>query len=326
MARSVFWFIGALTLAREKKIFEWLVGEHELKSVAKSHRVTLSNRLARVLRCMIAGFLAFMIVLNTGAFGTEYPSSPPNVYTQHEEIITQPERSGEWLGYSELPNHTKSQHYQDLYNWTNMKIPPGTWLDKILIEFTKGWSTMRTEDGRRFSPGELRWQIVGDINRWVNDSIRYKRTPWRTPLDVFTQLLTLKDKHVMYGDCKEYALVKIVILRSLGFKPEDLNILVGYIPLRHNPGEAPGMYDHAIVGVRVGTDDNPNYWVFLDINPPKLKGEDMLRNPSNTEAFFFPLVRMTNKGAFNLFHEKGKYDWDIKPEDVTQQRYLNLVE
>ena len=47
----------------------------------------------------------------------------------------------------------------------------------------------------------------------------------------------------MYGDCKEYALVKIVILRSLGFKPEDLNILFGYIPLRHNPGEAPGEVD-----------------------------------------------------------------------------------
>ena len=129
--------------------------------------------------------------------------------------------------------------------------------------------------------------ITRDVHVFVNDLI--KNTPqanWRSPQKVFK----MKE-----GDGKSYVVAKMAMLRALGFKDEDMVLVVGSINrdlFEEKFGEHPGFWQHVIVGVNIHSQDPAHDWILLDHLEDNIEFD--------AAEFLTPLYLVNNQGMWML--------------------------
>jgi predicted transglutaminase-like cysteine proteinase len=103
-----------------------------------------------------------------------------------------------------------------------------------LVAWTGGFSRVS---------GDNREAVLGEVNRWVNERIRFsddRNAVGRT--DRWSGAAETLRRGT--GDCEDYALTKMQLLAALGFETEDMYLVVVRDTVR--------LGDHAVLAVRLG--------------------------------------------------------------------------
>ena len=99
--------------------------------------------------------------------------------------------------------------------------------------------------------------LLGRVNSWVNASIAYrsdgKRDRWADAKS------TLRKR---YGDCEDYAILKLKMLAAAGVREEDMMLTLARDTMRK--------VDHAVLLVRVPGAFGREEWVMLDMQSDKV--------------------------------------------------------
>ena len=117
---------------------------------------------------------------------------------------------------------------------------------------------------------------IGTLNRTINLAIRYVSDPqqygvpdlWSAPLATLTS---------GKGDCEDYAIAKLIALRELGMKTEDLRLVLAR--------DTRLRVDHAVLAVRY-----EEHWLILDNRTSQIVDADEIRQ-------FVPLVSLGDAGV-----------------------------
>ena len=99
---------------------------------------------------------------------------------------------------------------------------------------------------------EAREALLGEVNRWVNNSIRYQSD---TRGDSWADAKTTLAKRA--GDCEDYAILKMQLLAAAGVSKDDMMLTLARDTLRR--------IDHAVLLVKNGED-----WVMLDMQSDRI--------------------------------------------------------
>jgi hypothetical protein len=330
------------------------ISEHEhipeIAAAALANYLLTQPHGGETIRTMIAGLLAFMVVLQSAAWAQETYRINPEDYTGHiEETIPKNSPNRKWLGYYLAENHTPAaEHgvYQDLRQHKFLNPPPHIMklIEARKVEYEKlGWlggshppktmTSPKGSDPRMLMKEQqpLRDLIITDVNDFVNNSIQPREISHalRTPEQIFTETVQKTDgKYSYYGDSKDFVIAKMSILERFGI--DDTTPVVGVLDVKGSPGGYPdGTYGHVLLGVFRGEDpptrrfrdptslygEELDNWVFLDSNKPTLKNEGWIVNPlRQPNGFkFIPLVMVDSTGTYNLIRYK------VDPEHLFEQ-------
>jgi predicted transglutaminase-like cysteine proteinase len=118
--------------------------------------------------------------------------------------------------------------------------------------------------------------LLGRINRAVNMAIRPMSdwtqygvgSYWATPFETLSSGV---------GDCKDYAILKYVVLREAGISPEDLRLVIVH--------DIKGRTNHAVLSVR---DDGK--WVILD-------NRTLIVINADVAQYYYPLFVIDHRGV-----------------------------
>lgn len=135
---------------------------------------------------------------------------------------------------------------------------------------------------------------IGTLNRTINLAIRYVSDPqqygvpdlWSAPLATLTS---------GKGDCEDYAIAKLMALRLLGMKTEDLRLVLAR--------DTRLQVDHAVLAVRY-----EEHWLILDNRTSQIVDADEIRQ-------FTPLVSLGDRGV-KLFAAPYLLKQPIQTADV----------
>jgi predicted transglutaminase-like cysteine proteinase len=103
--------------------------------------------------------------------------------------------------------------------------------------------------------------ILRDVHEFINKLIKgVPQKNWRSPQEIFK----MKE-----GDCKSYVIAKMAMLKALGFKDEDIILIIGIIRanrFEEKFGELPTDAGHIVMGVNIHSQvqDPSDSWTFLD--------------------------------------------------------------
>ena len=182
---------------------------------------------------MIAAALIGLTVLTTG-FTPSYASTEVNNPFNSEQVLNYHDMQQfkqDWLGYY-MAQVVGDPHYREelaKLNFDDFKTP----------EVAAFLDTMK---------GKTPEQQIHDVNIFVNRNVQYKVDPlnhWQSPKETFEK---------KSGECIDNVIAKMALLKELGFKQDDLNIVTGSVRGPHPQGVG-----HAVLGVQID-----NTWHFLD--------------------------------------------------------------
>jgi predicted transglutaminase-like cysteine proteinase len=214
--------------------------------------LTRTDRGVKVSPILLSVLIAFTVVLNSATAKETYRTSDPQQTEQTvKELTDLLHKLCRGCGPNQRLTKNHTPEYQDAYHKQDLKLP-----DKI-IQILKNrqaiWKKRRASDESLLSEdvdlwdanvryptrmlpelrrAELKAIQTEDVNRWVNDTLMFKEsTPgWRTPQQSFTETIEGPDgKQHLYGDSKDFVIAKAAILHHLGFKPQEMIILVGVL-------------------------------------------------------------------------------------------------
>lgn len=150
------------------------------------------------------------------------------------------------------------------------------------------------------------------VDDFVNKSIKYKRDSdafgkpdvWRRPADT--------DK-AREGDCEDYALLKMAMLRKMGFPNDKMWLMVG----RQNmPGFNPDPGGHAVLMVEI---DQKHYV----LNNSQKGGLQPLTEFMREGRSFVPLMLMNGHEAF-VVEDKATRELATNKDSITMSAAKNL--
>lgn len=137
-----------------------------------------------------------------------------------------------------------------------------------------------------------REELLGEVNAWVNRSIRYKSDRRDSWADAASTLASRA------GDCEDYAILKMQLLGAAGVSPDDMMLTLARDTMRR--------LDHAVLLVRNGGE-----WVMLDMQSDRIA-------PAAMDYGYRPV--MSFAGGESFLHGR-KY---VAPE-AAQPRRLALA-
>lgn len=117
------------------------------------------------------------------------------------------------------------------------------------------------------------------VNKWVNNKIRYRNDigdTWQSATATLSR---------GYGDCEDYAILKYHLLKKLGFKENQLFLVIGNnVDVRQI---------HSVLVVKIGSD----FFVLDNLTNVVIQ--------SKTDNGFKPMVSMNRNGSWIHGYRKG---------------------
>ena len=118
-----------------------------------------------------------------------------------------------------------------------------------------------------------RTELLADVNRWVNRSIRYQSDNGR---DYWAKASETLSKRA--GDCEDYAILKMQMLAAAGVRKDDMMLTLARDTLRR--------IDHAVLLVK-----HEGAWVMLDMQSDRVA-------PANADYGYKPVMSFAGNSRF----------------------------
>ena len=262
----------------------------------------------------------------------------------------------DWLNYLLIQNNT-IQMKDALHVWKDVELPAN--IMKKIKQLQAKYEHLKPEEtakGTASHAHTVRNQAIKDVNNLVNKTLKFrpitiwtKDSPYRTPKQIFAS---------GYGDGKEFAIVKMAMMKQFGVPPQDMVFVFGINFGVMNDDRNDQAHD-PVPQLRVG-DEKPNVmlgvkqveahftksftgslWTFMNSKGLKDQGDLMAKPDSDRtpdeqgETLFEPLVVVTNKGVYNMISyttpgfkdlkNVANWRWWLSPDKNTKQNYPEPV-